>query len=79
MAAKPCKNVGKQRETQGSVNPEGKLGKQMEKLGNRMEKLGKRMEKLVRRRLQNLAKTLEKQRKTKKNRWFTQSAKRVAQ
>ena len=39
-------NVGKQRKTQGSVAPQGKLGMHMEKLGKRREKLGKRMEKL---------------------------------
>ena len=65
---KTLQNVGKQRETQGSVGAHGKLANHLEKLGNRVEKLGKRVEKLGKCMLQNLVKPMEKQRKSNDSR-----------
>ena len=53
------KPLEKQRETQGSVDSQGKLRIRMEKLGKRMEKLGERMENLGKCILQNLVKPLK--------------------
>ena len=63
----PCQpwKMRKQRKTQGSVGPHGKLADHVGKPGNRVGKLGKRMETLGKRRPQNLAKTLEDKEKRK--------------